>query len=100
MQAEMGLPPIVTVVLFVATIAFADEPPKRVVYLIDVFSSGDDKGQSNAIPESDQKSRPSLLLINPLPDDDNLPDGIYYRPADGKALEKPEVYVFKFTYII
>lgn len=95
----MGIPPIVTVVLFatvaVSVLAETSNTPKKVgvVYLIDVFSSRDaDNSASNAIAESDQKRLPSLLLINPLPDDDNLPDGIYYRPADGKALDKPEVH--------
>lgn len=95
----MGLPPSVFfVVVLLATVAvFAEsESPKEVgvVYLIDVFSPRNNtKEASNAIPESDQKDLPSLLSINPLPDDDNLPDGIYYRPADGKALKTPEVHV-------
>lgn len=88
-----------------AQIARTSEPRKvGVVYLVDVLSSSrspsssDDDALTNSIPDSTPSLVPSLLLISPIPDTEDLPDGVYFRPVDGQPLDKPEVSVKIFIF--
>lgn len=57
----------------------------RVVYLIDTL---DDK--KSAADKSGQTHEASYTLVHPIPEDE-AGDGVYFRPVDGKPLEKVEV---------
>jgi hypothetical protein len=90
------------VVLLVGAFAEDNEPAPRpvgVVYLISVLNEpryepeAVETGISNDIPEENVKAKtqPGFLLIQAIPETEALSDGVYFRPADGKPLENPEV---------
>lgn len=58
--------------------------PVAVLYLVENLR-GSDGGQG---PE---KKDGGVVLANPIPDDGNVPDGVYFRPVDGKEVEKGTV---------
>lgn len=60
--------------------------PVRVVYLIDLI--GRPEGQEN-VPE--QRKEGGVALAHPIADDDALPDGVYFRPENGKPVDESTV---------
>lgn len=58
--------------------------PVAVLYLVENLRVSDG-GQG---PE---KKDGGVVLADPIPDDGNVPDGVYFRPVDGKAVEKGTV---------
>lgn len=60
--------------------------PVRVVYLIDFL--GRPAGQVN-VPE--QRKEGGVALAHPIADDDTLPDGVYFRPENGKPVDESTV---------
>lgn len=69
------------------TSAPADEKKGDVVYLIDKFDTvvGDGVTLPNKfLPKHESDG---IILSEPIPFDEELPDGIYFRPVNGKPLE-------------
>lgn len=62
-----------------------DHKPGGVVYLIDTVND-----QKNSKDKSGNIHEASYKLVDPIPFD-QAGDGIYFKPKDGKALDKPEV---------
>lgn len=58
--------------------------PVAVLYLVENLRVTD-AGQG---PE---KKDGGVVLANPIPDDGNVPDGVYFRPVNGKAVEEGTV---------
>lgn len=72
--------------------------PVGVVYLLTLINEPKnnpetiDQGINNEIPKDNVgKSQPAVLLIQAIPDTEDLSDGVYFRPADDKPLSEPEV---------
>lgn len=83
-----------TVVLLVLSRA-EDAAGKPVIYLIGDLN-GDFRNsrlRSNSIPKEGEEDLggEGILLQDPIPEDEALEDGVYFRPADGKPLDHPEV---------
>ncbi|XP_017786225.1 PREDICTED: translation initiation factor IF-2-like [Nicrophorus vespilloides] len=78
----------VTVLAAVAVfVAVAEEQKAGVVYLIDTIG----RKNPESIGGSDNKDLSDTPFFKPLPADKPLPDGIYFRPEDGKPLENPDI---------
>lgn len=58
--------------------------PVAVLYLVENLR-GSDGGQGPV------KKDGGVVLANPIPDDGSVPDGVYFRPIDGKEVEKGTV---------
>lgn len=66
--------------------------PVGVVYKIGSINEFKwDADHRNKISEGKSELNSGYLLIEPIPDTDNLEDGIYFRPANGKPVPKTEV---------
>lgn len=91
--------PLVVLVLGVCAQEQQSPRPVGVVYFISFLNEPKDEletvegGLSNEIPQENLKPRtlPGILLIHAIPENEALNDGVYFRPADGKPLETPEV---------
>lgn len=57
------------------------------VYLIDRLDTG--AGDGTKLPDKYLAKHESdgIKLSDPIPYDENLPDGVYFKPVDGKTLE-------------
>lgn len=73
--------------LSVVLTAPVDEKKTEVVYLIDKLETGVEG--VNTLPDKFLAKHESdgIALADPIPLDDSLPDGIYYKPANGEALD-------------
>lgn len=58
--------------------------PVAVLYLVENLKVTD----AEDVPE---KKDGGVVLANPIPDDGNVPDGVYFRPVNGKEVEKGTV---------
>lgn len=72
--------------------AAEDEKVGGVVYLIEKLQSPVD-GAEEKVPENKigKHVDGGVELSDPIPETEALPDGIYYKPADGKPLEPKTV---------
>lgn len=59
--------------------------PVAVLYLVENLRVTD-AGQ-----QQPEKKDGGVVLANPIPDDGNVPDGVYFRPVNGKEVEKGTV---------
>lgn len=71
-----------------------DGTEKPVVYLI-----GDLNGNFRHSPiktngTEDGVEKQGILLQDPIPDDEALEDGVYFRPADGKPVDRDQASTF------
>lgn len=66
--------------------------PVGVVYLIDLVAKPE--GQAANAPEPRKDG--GVLLLRPIADDDSLPDGVYFRPENGRPVDESTVsYVYQ-----
>lgn len=63
--------------------------PVAVLYVVEKLRVADGPG-----PE---KKDGGVVLANPIADDGNVPDGVYFRPVDGKEVEKGTVSTLKIS---
>lgn len=60
----------------------------RVVYLIDTLN-----GKKSATDQNGKTHEASYTLVDPIPES-LAGDGVYFRPSDGRPVEKVEVITF------
>lgn len=65
-----------------------DKKNSGAVYLIDTLD-----GTKSATDQSGNVHKASYELVDPIPIN-KAGDGVYFRPASGKPLAEPQVYIF------
>lgn len=66
--------------------------PVGYIYLVDLITipnDGSDSSNDSYVPE--ERKDGGVALANPIPEDQSLPDGVYFKPEDGKPVDKSEV---------
>lgn len=71
--------------------------PIGVIYLVDLITI---PGENNDSYTPEERKDGGVALANPIGEDESLPDGVYFRPEDGKPVEKSEVHMKKCNLIL
>lgn len=65
--------------------------PVGVIYLVDLLLVPGEGSETNDSYTPEERKDGGVALTNPIGEDESLPDGVYFRPENGKPVEKSEV---------